>query len=326
MNKFAELLTSGVQQQVPKEYEDEKKRDIAMNALIKAPMASNCFMTGAGTPVIVPQEKVEQIRKSAKSVQTTTIEVCESSQEECSPMTSPVGKITEETPTAQGPSTSGGHRLVPASVPFKSPLASAPGRSPVSNAPIKSPFAASPFGPKIPNTPFRSPVQRTSFKSPSIVVHPFPAKRALPEDLGAGDSAVPSGFKRPCIEHAPPLSIPPPLKRLTRYACPGSDLSAGIQSGGDVSSNGNVLKASEFPAAKKVRFATDEDETSISQEDCTIMAQGEDEFDDDFDDNWWSAIGRVTVTPSAAKDDGNLVTGNPRPPTIGEKSSYFSEQ
>lgn len=150
--------------QLPHEYEEEKERDVKQNALIKEALPLNCFMTAGGKKVVVDCKKVEQMKakraQSEKRIQTTTVMVAENSQEECSPVSNPIGKAAT---SSTGPITS-----VPVAI---------------------GQVAAN----EVTMTSIRKP------STPTILVPAFPAKRQAP-DNGTGDVGLGLEVKRQCIE------------------------------------------------------------------------------------------------------------------------------
>lgn len=288
-NRFQEVMDKIIgaladRPQLPHEYEEEKERDVKRNALIKEALPLNCFMTAAGKKVVVDCKKVEQMRakraQSEKTIQTTTIMVAENSQEECSPISNPIGKAAT---SSTGPITS-----VPVAI-----------------------------GQVAANEVTMTSIGQPS--TPTILVPAFPAKRQVP-DNGAGDVGLGSEVKRQCIEttatgsasfeSGSPTSNRNQDSSRTKSANPATGLAFAIAGGGSTMSGGDSMFLKEKRPSLKfvspVMLPGSRPTPSVSMP--TISETKEkDEFDDEFDDsdNWWSGIGDVTVVVGGAKDAEN---------------------
>lgn len=291
--------------QLPHDYEEEKELDVKQNALIKEALPLNCFMTAAGKKVVVDCKKVEQMRakraQSEKTIQTTTIMVAENSQEECSPVSSPIENAAT---SSTGPVTS----------------------DPVAIGQV----AAN----EVRKTSIRQPL------TPTILVPAFPAKRPA-ADNGAEDVGLESEIKRQCIETIAIGSAsfgsdsPRPNRNQessrTKSAIPATGLALAIAGrGSTMSGDDSMFLKEKRPSLKFVPPVVLPGSRPTPSVTMPIRSETKekDEFDDEFDDsdNWWSGIGDVTVVVGGAKDDGKLITGKPRSTVIGEKSPYYTEQ
>lgn len=284
------------------EYEYEKNHDVSVHALIKEPLPINMFMTAAGSKIVVDESKIRRekakLEQLMKSTQTIKKVVPRSSQEECSPVTTPVPK----SPALETPKTSGIHFTA-----LRKPQMS---NANSSEQPI---ICVPPFPAK--RKPFQT-VQGAGdaasrstcnkrqrlvdymYQSPTPKI-PRGASGAIELALAIQNGSISGGDVNRAM----------PKKRLTNWTSPRR-VTAPAQSSLLPPNPGykNPVQSSHVPINVKVPEVVDE-------------------FDDDDDVDWWSSVPNVqVVTGVASNDDDKLVTGEVRSATIGEKSRYFTEQ